>query len=231
MHGTTELHADAGGQLRPGQDLCHPAGYHDPVGVVPVFLVMTDRFEPRQRHRAAWQAVLMATLIIGIFALFGQQILLYLGIRLPSLEAAGGLLLLVVASICYAARSRGCPGKGRSTLPSCRWGRLLAGLGAIAAIMVFMREASTAAERFGVALGLAGVLVVLWLTLRFTGVVGRLLDQSGIELVTRISGLLLTAIAVQLVADAIREFIEKASDVPSGFGRRLPGALARSPPA
>jgi hypothetical protein len=72
---------------------------------------------------------------------------------------------------------------------------------------------------------------VLWLTLRFTGMVGRLLDQAGIELVTRISGLLLTAIAVQLVADGIREFIEKASDVPSGFGRRLPGALARSPPA
>jgi multiple antibiotic resistance protein len=146
------------------------------------------------------------------------------------LEAAGGLLLLVVASICCAATSRGCPGKGRSTLPSCRWDACWPAW-AIAATMVFMREASTAAERFGVALGLAGVLVVLWLTLRFTGMVGRLLDQSGIELVTRISGLLLTAIAVQLVADAIREFIEKASDVPSGFGRRLPGALARSPPA
>jgi MarC family integral membrane protein len=61
----------------------------------------------------------------------------------------------------------------------------------------------------GVALGLAGVLVVLWLTLRFAGVVKRVLGQPGIELVTRISGLLLTAIAVQLVADAIREFIRE----------------------
>jgi multiple antibiotic resistance protein len=79
----------------------------------------------------------------------------------------------------------------------------------IAAIMVFMREASTAPERVGVALGLAGVLVVLWLTLRFAGVVRRVLGQPGIELVTRISGLLLTAIAVQLVADAVREFIRE----------------------
>jgi multiple antibiotic resistance protein len=86
---------------------------------------------------------------------------------------------------------------------------LLAGPGAIAAIMVFMREASTAPERVGVALGLAGVLIVLWLTLRFAGVVRRLLGQPGIELVTRISGLLLTAIAVQLVADAVREFIRE----------------------
>jgi small neutral amino acid transporter SnatA (MarC family) len=68
----------------------------DPVSSVPLFLAMTDRYEPRQRHRAAWQAVLVAALIIAVFALFGQPILLYLGIRLPSLEAAGGLLLLVV---------------------------------------------------------------------------------------------------------------------------------------
>jgi predicted DCC family thiol-disulfide oxidoreductase YuxK len=60
---------------------------------------------------------------------------------------------------------------------------LLAGAGAISAIMVVMREANTAAERVGVALGLVGVLVVLWLTLRFAGVVTRVLGQAGIELV------------------------------------------------
>jgi multiple antibiotic resistance protein len=70
-----------------------------------------------------------------------------------------------------------------------------------------MGEASTVSERVGVALGLAGVLVMLWLTLRFAGVVRRLLGQAGIELVTRISGLLLTAIAVQVVADGIHEFV------------------------
>jgi multiple antibiotic resistance protein len=77
--------------------------------------------------------------------------------------------------------------------------------------MVFMREASTAPERVGVALGLASV---LWLTLRFAGVVRRVIEQPGIELVTRISGLLLTAIAGQLVADAVREFIQEAYDRP-----------------
>ena len=80
-------------------------------------------------------------------------------------------------------------------------------LGPIAAIMVFMGEASMAPERVGVALGLASVLALLWLTLRFAGVVRRVIGQPGIELVIRISGLLLTAIAVQLVTDAVREFI------------------------
>jgi multiple antibiotic resistance protein len=69
----------------------------DPVAAVPLFLALTDRYEPRQRYRAAWQAVLVTALIIGVFALFGQQILLYLGVRLPSLEAGGALLLLVIA--------------------------------------------------------------------------------------------------------------------------------------
>jgi multiple antibiotic resistance protein len=55
------------------------------------------------------------------------------------------------------------------------------------------------------------VLVVLWLALRITGVVRRLLGQAGIELVTLIWGLPLTAIAVQLVADAIREFVREGA--------------------
>src|SRR6266508_13288 len=69
----------------------------DPVGTVPVFISMTTTVSGRERNRAAWQAVLVAGLVIATFALFGQQILLYLDISLPSLQAAGGLLLLVVA--------------------------------------------------------------------------------------------------------------------------------------
>jgi multiple antibiotic resistance protein len=187
----------------------------DPVSSVPLFLAMTDRYELRQRHRAAWQAVLVAALIIAVFALFGQQILLYLGIRLPSLEAAGGLLLLVVALDLLRGEAEGLPGESQVNIAFVPLGTpLLAGPGAIAAIMVFMREASAAPERVGVALGLAGVLIVLWLTLRFAGVVRRVLGQPGIELVTRISGLLLTAIAVQLVADAVPNSYGKASDRP-----------------
>lgn len=151
---------------------------------------MTDRYEPRQRHRAAWQAVLVAAPIIGVFALFGQQILLYLGIRLPSLEAAGGLLLLLVVALdLLRGEVEGLSGESQVNIAFVPLGTpLLAGPGAIAATMVFMREASTAPERVGVALGLAGVLIVLWLTLRFAGVVRRVLGQPGIESVTRISG-------------------------------------------
>jgi multiple antibiotic resistance protein len=72
--------------------------------------------------------------------------------------------------------------------------------------MVFSRQAEHGDQRLGIALGLLGVLLVLYLSLRFAGLLQRVLHQSGIDLVTRISGLLLSAIAVQLVVDAVREF-------------------------
>jgi multiple antibiotic resistance protein len=108
----------------------------DPVSSVPLFLAMTDRYQPRQRHRAAWQAILVAPLIIGVFALFGQQILLSLGIRLPSLKAAGGLLLLVVALDLLRDEVEGLSGESQVNIALVPLGTpLLAGSGAIAAII------------------------------------------------------------------------------------------------
>jgi multiple antibiotic resistance protein len=170
---------------------------------------MTDRYEPRQRHRAAWQAVLVAALIIAVFALFGQQILLYLGIRLPSLEAAGGLLLLVVALDLLPGEAEGLSGESQVNIAFVPLGTpLLAGPGAIAAIMVFMRgEHGARAGRGRARAGRRAHRAVADATVRRRG--QAVLGQPGIELVTRISGLLLTAIAVQLVADAVREFIRE----------------------
>ena len=65
----------------------------DPVGTVPIFLAITAEWGTRDRNRAAWQAVVVAALVIATFALFGQQILIYLGISVPSLQIAGGCKL------------------------------------------------------------------------------------------------------------------------------------------
>jgi multiple antibiotic resistance protein len=83
----------------------------------------------------------VAALIIGVFALFGQQILLYLGIRLPGSRAAGGLLLLVVALDLLRGEVEGLSGESQVTI-AFRAARYAAAgrAGAIAAIMVFMRD-------------------------------------------------------------------------------------------
>src|SRR3954464_14782040 len=69
----------------------------DPLGTIPMFLALTGGRTPRARRRLAWQAVLVAMAVIAAFALFGQQLLRYLGISVPALQGAGGLLLILVA--------------------------------------------------------------------------------------------------------------------------------------
>jgi multiple antibiotic resistance protein len=86
---------------------------------------------------------------------------------------------------------------------------LLAGPGAIVATMLFVRRASGTADIVAFAFALGAVAVALWLTMRFSGVILRVLRPSGVELITRIAGLLLSAIAVQLVAEAIRAFVRQ----------------------
>ena len=85
---------------------------------------------------------------------------------------------------------------------------LLAGPGAIVATMLFVQRAGGVADYVVIGLGILAVMVIVWLVLRFSGVIVKLLRPAGIEVLTRIAGLLLAAIAVQLIADAIAAFVK-----------------------
>jgi multiple antibiotic resistance protein len=84
---------------------------------------------------------------------------------------------------------------------------LLAGPGAIVATMVFSRRVDDFAAFAAVGVGVVLVHVALWLAMRFSLPILRVIREGGVVLISRISGLLLSAIAVQLVADAVRAFI------------------------
>jgi MarC family membrane protein len=183
----------------------------DPPGIVPVFIVITADRPPAERHKLAWQAAVVALGVIVVFALFGRSILNYLGVQLPSLQAAGGLLLLLVALELLTGRSAEPTQleRARANVAFVPLGTpLLAGPGAIVATMLFVQRIGSVGG--GVAFGAAivAVVVVLWLAMRFCGVILKLLRGSGVELLTRIAGLLLSAIAVQLIVDAVRAMIK-----------------------
>lgn len=180
----------------------------DPPGTLPVFLALTASATRRQRALAARQAVSVSLLVVVAFALFGQGILAYLNVTLPALQAAGGLLLLLVALELLTGREGEQVQTENVNVAFVPLGTpLLAGPGAIVATIVFVTRSDDTADRLAVALGIVAVHVVLYLTMRFAGVIHRLLRDSGVTLVTRIAGLLLSAIAVQLVADAVRAFV------------------------
>lgn len=181
----------------------------DPPGTVPVFLALTGNLRPAERNRAAWQAVAVAVGVITAFAVFGRTILDYMHISLPALQGAGGLLLLLVALELLTGKADNPDAASGANVAMVPLGTpLLAGPGAIVATMVFVQSADGPADYVSLALGIVAVSLSLWASMRYSVVLLRVLKESGILLVTRIAGLLLSAIAVQLIADAVRAFIE-----------------------
>jgi multiple antibiotic resistance protein len=188
----------------------------DPPGIVPVFLALTGSLTPAQRNNAALRAAGVAVLVIAMFAIFGQQILHYLHISIAALQAAGGLLLLLIALQLLMGRESGAQADVGVNVAMVPLGTpMLAGPGAIVATMVAVQGASGLGGYLSVGAALLGAVVVVYLAMRFAGVVRRLLGDSGTMLLTRIAGLLLSAIAVEMIAGAIRTFVTGASRVAS----------------
>ncbi len=180
----------------------------DPPGTVPLFLSLTSGRSHAMRKKLAGQAVIVAFFVIVVFALFGRQILDYLGITLSSMQVAGGLLLLLVALELLTGKSDDPVETQNVNVALVPLGTpLLAGPGAIVATIVFVKRVDDLGSGIAVALGIVVVHVVLWLFMRFSVVILRVIKDSGVTLVTRIAGLLLSAIAVQLVADGIRAMV------------------------
>ncbi|WP_018729448.1 MarC family protein [Salinispora oceanensis] len=180
----------------------------DPPGMMPIFLALTGPLSARDRHRAAWQAVALALGVIAIFAVAGSTLLAYLHVDLPALQAAGGLLLVLVALELLTGKADDPSQQVTSNIALVPLGTpLLAGPGAIVATMLFMQQADGAADITAIAVAIVAVLLAVWVVLRFSGGIVKILRPGGIEVLTRIAGLLLAAIAVQLIADAVAAFV------------------------
>lgn len=184
----------------------------DPPGIVPVFLGMTRGRPAAERSRLAWQAAVVAFGVIVAFALFGRSILSYLGVELPALQTAGGLLLLLVSLQLLTGQASD-PAeleRSKANVAFVPLGTpLLAGPGAIVATMLFVQRTNGRGDIVAFGLAIVAVVAVLWLAMRFSGAILRILRDSGAELLTRIAGLLLSAIAVQLIIGAVRTLVRQ----------------------
>jgi multiple antibiotic resistance protein len=183
----------------------------DPVGNVPLFLGLTAGRTNRKRRRLAGQAVLVSLLVIGLFAVLGQQILAYLGIGIPAMQGAGGLLLTIVALELLTGKADDPSEVDNVNVALVPLGTpLLAGPGAIVATIVFVKQHHDLAGSVSIGLGIIAVHVLVFLSLFFSVTITRIIREAGIVLLTRISGLLLSAIAVQLIANSVMGFIDAA---------------------
>jgi multiple antibiotic resistance protein len=180
----------------------------DPPGLLPVFLGLTNSLSAKQRRRAGDRASAVAFGVIALFALFGRQILDYLQVSVPAMQVSGGLLLLLIAlELLMGKESDPVSHAGVNVAIVPLGTPLMAGPGAIVATMLAVQRAPGVTGYITVALALITVMVLVWLFLRYAGLIRAILRESGTVLASRIAGLLLSAIAVQMVADGVFGFI------------------------
>ena len=177
----------------------------DPVGVAPIFIACTARLTRPERQQAALRAVFAAGALIIGFALFGGAVLDYLKVSVDSLSIAGGLLLMLVAlemlrGMDYPEDENAAEDVALVPIAT----PLLAGPGAIATVIVLSRSHHHFGGKASVLLGIVFALAVVGLGMLAAERLSRVIPEALIHFLTRVFGLLLSAIAVQLVVNGVR---------------------------
>lgn len=176
----------------------------DPPGATPIFLALVSKKSAKERTRLAWQAAGVSLFVIATFAVFGRFILEYMNVSIEALQAAGGLLLLYV-SLQLLTGTKSEDASESTNIGMVPLGTpLLAGPGAIVATMIFVQQADTNAKMGGLVLAIIAVHIIIGTVLALSTRVLAIIKESGVTLLARIAGLLLAAIAVQMLADAIK---------------------------
>jgi MarC family membrane protein len=188
----------------------------DPVGVVPIFIAMTQGDSKEQLRDTARRASLVAAALLIFFALFGTFLFKFVGVSLSAFRVAGGIVLLITALDMLRARqseTRTSPEEAQEAtgkedvaivplaIP------LLAGPGAIATVMVLMSRAAGAVSVAAVVASIVITMAASYFLLRGASLVQRVLGQSGVSVLQRVMGLLLAAIAVQFIAEGGRDLV------------------------
>ncbi|HEX5339702.1 MAG TPA: MarC family protein [Gammaproteobacteria bacterium] len=187
----------------------------DPIGVTPMFGALTRGGGDLHRRRMAFKGVLLAAAILLVFAFIGSWLLHTLGISIPAFKIAGGILLFLIAMDMVFARQSG----GRSaTEPEQQEARykedisvfplafpLVAGPGALTTILLMVGEARGNLWYFASMIAvLLLVLAVVLLCLLGAGRLMKLLGETGANVMDRLFGVILAALAVQFVVDGIK---------------------------
>src|SRR5215470_1030930 len=188
----------------------------DPLGVVPVYLAMTAADSRVHKRRTAARAPIAMFVTLAVFAASGHYILSFFGISLGAFRIAGGVLLLLLAiDMLRAQKSRqrttpeeeqeGVEKPDISIFPLAI--PMLSGPGAVATVMVLMTRAHGVIERAIIFIAIALVAGITFVVLTGASFAEKRLGQTGINVLHRVMGLLLAAIAVQFIVDGARDVL------------------------
>jgi multiple antibiotic resistance protein len=197
---------------------CFPSIFSivDPLALVPIYLAMVGNESRAEQRRIALRATLTMTAVLTTFATGGEVLFHFFGITIPAFKIAGGILLFFTALEMIHAKAI----ESRATVEEQTEARskadvaiiplgipLLSGPGAIATATMWSTRASTIPQRLALYASILTVALLTIVALFFASTLVRFLKQTGINIATRVMGLILAATAAQFVVDGVREAI------------------------
>jgi multiple antibiotic resistance protein len=175
----------------------------NPLGAIPSFLAMTERLPSDARRSAARRAAIAAGLALLVASLAGGPLLHALGVGIPAFRVAGGILLLLIAvsrlDTPHAVARTPSDDDDAAIVPLGI--PTLAGPGAISAVVLHAQKASGAAQMASLATAVAASALASWAALRLASPIGRAMGPTGMKVASRLTSLLLAAVAVGFIAD------------------------------
>ena len=188
----------------------------NPLGVLPMFISLTRDFTEEQRQNAIRTAALTVVTVIVVCALLGEHIIRFFGISTASLQVSGGLLILLMALNMLNAQ----PGGARTTLEERDEAEhketigvvplgipLLTGPGAMSTVIVMAHNAKRPMDYAVIISSGVVIAALVWVTLQMAQPIARTMGRIGINIATRIMGLLVAAVAVEFIVDGLTTMI------------------------
>ena len=182
----------------------------DPIAIAPLFLTLTRGDTLQQRRTIGLRACLVALGLLTVFTFFGEAVLEFVGISMPAFRVAGGVLLFLTAlDMLFERRTkrredqadeREDPSVFPLGIP------LIAGPGAIATVILLAGQQESLVGQLWIIATLIVVLALVFVFFLASGLLERALGKTGINVTTRLLGMLLAALSVQFVLDGLRDF-------------------------
>jgi|TARA_R110002074_G_scaffold99392_1_gene214726 multiple antibiotic resistance protein len=186
----------------------------DPFAAVPIFLALTKTYSATERGKIANISAITVLFVLTAAALTGETLLLGMGTSLASFRVGGGIVLLLMA----LAMLHGETGAVRTTpaeeaeaedrsaiavvplaIP------LMAGPGSISTVIIQMQRSDTEFHSLLVIASILSVCILLWVVLRLASTIGKALGRIGLNIINRLFGLILAAIAVEIIANGLKQ--------------------------
>lgn len=185
----------------------------DPIGTVPVFIAVTDKYDQKAKRRIALISTLVSMGVLLFFIIAGEIVLTALSIPLPAFQISGGIILFLFALTMIFGDSK--PEEEVKSLESSYEETAIfplavpsiAGPGAmLAAVLLTKNEIYSIFEQIQTALIMLSVLVIVYILMLLAGFINRFIGNSGASVISRVMGMILSSVATTNILDGLAEY-------------------------